>query len=159
GGGKGIYQTDMLGFNYNDSWGKKNKVSGNYLFHEVESKNKTRSRIENLLPDNRYITESESDLRSKSGKHTFNYDIEMEIDSLTTLSIAPRLQRGINNSYSESYRESRNEFGELLNESTNNNSSNEDTYFFENALLISKRFQKKGRSVSVSFNNKNSKTA
>src|SRR5690606_9694289 len=68
GGGKGIYQTDMLGFNYNDSWGKKNKVSGNYLFHEVESKNKTRSRIENLLPDNRYITESESDLRSKSGK-------------------------------------------------------------------------------------------
>lgn len=157
GGGQGIYQTDMLGFNYNDNWGKKNKVSANYLFHEVESNNKTRSRIENLLPENRYITESESDTRSKSGKHSFNYDIEVELDSLTTLSIAPRLQRGISSSRSDSFRESHNEFGELLNESTNNNRSNEDTYFFQNDFLIAKRFKKKGRSASITFNNKNSK--
>lgn len=159
GSGQGIYQTDMLGFNYTDNWGKKNKVSGNYLFHEVESNNENKSRIENLLPDNRYITESESTLKSKSAKHSFNYDIEIELDSLTTFSITPKLQRGISTSRSDSFTETRNEYGELLNESTNSNRSNEDTYFFQNQFLIARKFQKKGRSLSFTFDNKNSKSA
>ncbi|HLW61907.1 MAG TPA: TonB-dependent receptor [Flavobacterium sp.] len=159
GGGQGIYQTDMLGFNYSDNWGKKTEVSGNYLFHEVESNNKNKSRIENLLPDNRYITESESDTKSKSGKHSFNYDIEVKLDSLTTFSITPKLQKGINTSRSNSFRATRNEFNELLNESENNNYTQEDSYFFQNQLLVSRRFHKKGRSLSVTFDNKNTKTS
>lgn len=158
-GGQGIYQTDMLGFNYNDNWGKDNKVNGSYLFHEVESRNKNKSRIENLLPDNRYLTESESDTKSKSGNHTLNYDIEVKLDSLTTFSISPKLQKGISNSRSNSFSETRNEFNELLNESENNNYTQEDSYFFENQLLFSRRFHKIGRSLSFTFDNKNTKTA
>ncbi len=152
---QGIYQTDLIGVNYSDNWGKKNKVSGNYMFREVENTNKSKSRVENLLPDNRYITQSESDLKSKSSKHTFNYDIEMEIDSLTTISIVPKFERGINTSRSNSFSETRNENNTLLNESNNNNFTNADTYNFENQLIISRRFKRKGRSLSTVFANKN----
>src|SRR5690606_42069552 len=65
---QGIYQTDLIGVNYSDNWGKKNKVTGNYLFREVENTNKSKSRVETLLPDNRYVTEADSDLRSE--EHT-----------------------------------------------------------------------------------------
>ncbi len=152
---QGIYQTDLIGVNYSDNWGKKNKVTGNYLFREVENTNKSKSRVENLLPDNRYVTEAESDLKSKQGKHTFNYDIEMEIDSLTTISIVPKFERGINTSRSNSYSETRNENNTLLNESRNSSFTNADTYNFENQIIISRRFKRKGRSLSTTFGNKN----
>lgn len=157
GSGKGIYQTDMIGVNYSDNWGKKNKVSMNYLFNEIENNNKNKTRIENLLPDNRFITESTSDLRSKASNHTFNYDIEMELDSSTTLTIVPSLKRGINFSRTENTSDTKNEFGANLNQSKSTNISNVDSYNFQNELLIAHRFKKKGRSISVGFGNKNTK--
>lgn len=157
GGGKGIYQTDMIGVNYSDNWGKKNKVSMNYLYNEVENTNKNKSRIENLLPENRFITESESDLKSKSANHTFNYDIEMEIDSLTTITIVPNLKRGISTSKTNSSRQSKDEFGEDLNKSNSSDFLNVDTFNFENEFLIARRFKRKGRSISLGLVNKNSK--
>ena len=159
GGGKGIYQTDMIGLNYSDNWGKKNKVNMNYLFNEVENNNKNKSRIENLLPDNRYITESESELKSKSANHTFNYNIEMELDSLTSISITPNLKRGISTSRTNGFSETRNEFGELLNETKNNDYLSVDNYSFSNEFLVARRFKRKGRSVSFTFNNSNTKNA
>lgn len=155
GGGKGIYQTDMIGLNYSDKWGKKTDVTGNYLYNEVENNNKNKSRIENLLPDNRYITESESDLKSKVANHTFNYNVEIALDSLTTVNIAPNLKRGINTSRTNSSSETRNEMGELLNESSSNDRLNTDTYSFSNEFLIARRFKRKGRSASLSFENNN----
>lgn len=159
GGGKGIYQTDMIGLNYSDNWGKKNKVSMNYLFNEVENNNKNRSRIENLLPDNRYITESSSTLKSKSTNHTFNYDIEMEIDSLTTLTIVPKLQRGINTNRTERTSETKNLLGEDLNKSTSSDLLNVDTYNFENEFIVARKFKRKGRSISLGLENKNTRNA
>ncbi len=157
GGGKGIYQTDMIGVNYSDNWGKKNKVSMNYLFNEVENTNKNKSRIENLLPENRFITESESDLKSKSANHTFNYDIEMELDSLTTLTIVPNLKRGISTNRTNSSSQTKNEFGEDLNKSNSSDFLNVDTFNFQNEFLIARRFKRKGRSISLGMVNKNSK--
>lgn len=159
GGGKGIYQTDMIGVNYGDNWGKKAQVSGNYLFNEVENSNKNKSRIENLLPGNRYITESESEIKSKTANHSFNYNIEIEVDSLTTINIAPNLKRGVSTSRTSSFSETRNELGELLNESTNNDFLNVDNYTFNNQFLVARRFKRKGRSLSFVFENNNTKNA
>lgn len=157
GGGKGIYQTDMMGVNYSDNWGKKNKVSMNYLYNEVENTNRNKSRIENLLPENKFVTESESDLKSKSANHTFNYDIEMEIDSLTTLTIVPNLKRGISTNRTNSSSQTKNEFGEDLNKSNSSDFLNVDTFNFQNEFLIARRFKRKGRSISLGFENRNSK--
>lgn len=157
GGGKGIYQTDMIGVNYSDNWGKKNKVSMNYLFNEVENNNTNKTRMENLLPDNRYITESESKLKSKTGNHTFNYDIEMELDSLTTLTIVPNIKNTNSTSRNSDFSETRNEMGELLNKSTNTDFLSVDNTNFSNEFLVARRFKRKGRSLSIGFNNENRK--
>ncbi len=156
GGQKGISQTDMIGVNYSDNWGKKNKVSMNYLFNEVENNNKNKTRTENLLPENRFVTESSSELKSKATNHSFNYDIEMEIDSLTTLTIVPNFKRGISTTHTNSASQTKNEFGEDLNKSNNNDILNLDTYSFDNEILLARRFKKKGRSVSFGLENKNS---
>src|SRR5690606_9039479 len=124
---------------------------------EVENTNRNKSRIENLLPENKFVTESESDLKSKSANHTFNYDIEMEIDSLTTLTIVPNLKRGISTNRTNSSSQTKNEFGEDLNKSNSSDFLNVDTFNFQNEFLIARRFKRKGRSISLGFENRNSK--
>src|SRR5690606_33955171 len=95
--------------------------------------------------------------KSKSANHTFNYDIEMEIDSLTTLTIVPNLKRGISTNRTNSSSQTKNEFGEDLNKSNSSDFLNVDTFNFQNEFLIARRFKRKGRSISLGFENRNSK--
>lgn len=157
GGGKGIYQTDMIGLNYGDTWGKNNKVVSSYVFNEIENNNENKSRIENLLPNNKYVTESTSKTRDKGINHSFNFEIEMEIDSSTTLTILPSLKNSNTKSFSEDFSESYNEFGNALNKSQSVNSTEVDIYGFNNELMLAKRFKRKGRSFSFTMKNDNSK--
>ena len=157
GGGQGIFKTNLIGLNYSDSWGKKIKSQTSYLYNEVTNENKNISRIENLLPDNKFVTASQSETKSKVGNHTFSHDFELQIDSLSTLIINPKLSRGITTSRNISQSETVNELGEMLNKSDSKDILDVDTYSFENEIMYSRRLKRKGRSISFTLNNKNSK--
>ncbi len=156
GGGSGITQSNMIGLNYSDKIGKKIEPSASYFYNSAENENDTRSKVENLLPENKFTTESIGTTRNVSNGHNLNVEFEYKIDSLTTLSIRPNLKK--NNSRFTAIRaqNSVDEFGDALNESSSYTNNNNNSTSLNNNLYFFRKLKKKGRSVSFNFNNNNS---
>lgn len=155
GGGSGITQSNMIGLNYSDKIGKKIDPSASYFYNSAENENDTRSKVENLLPENRFITESAGKTRNVSNGHNLNVEFEYKIDSLTTLSIRPNLKKSNSRFTASRTQNSIDEFGELLNESNSYSNNNTNNISFGNDLYFFRKLKKKGRSISFNFNNDN----
>lgn len=159
GGGNGITQSNMIGLNYSDKIGKKIDPSASYFYNSAENENDSRSKVENLLPENKFTTESIGKTRNINNGHNLNVEFEYKIDSLTTLNIRPNLKMNNSRFTATRNQNSVDEFGDALNESNSftNNSSNRVA--FENDLYFFRKLKKKGRSISFNFNNENNNDA
>lgn len=155
GGGSGITQSNMIGLNYSDKIGKKIDPSASYFYNSAENENDTRSRVENLLPENRFTTESVGETRNISNAHNVNVEFEYKMDSLTTLNIRPNLKKNNSRFTARRNQNSVDEFGEALNESNSFTNNTTNNSAFENDLYFFRKLKKKGRSISLNFNNEN----
>lgn len=155
GGGNGITQSNMIGLNYSDKIGKKIDPSASYFYNSAENNNDSRSRVENLLPENKFATESVGNTRSVNNGHNLNVEFEYKIDSLTTLNIRPNLKKNNSRFTANRAQNSRDEFGEALNESNSFTNNTSNRVAFENDLYFFRKLKKKGRSISFNFNNEN----
>ncbi|MDR6966407.1 hypothetical protein J2X31_000400 [Flavobacterium arsenatis] len=156
GGGSGITQSNMIGLNYSDKIGKKIDPSASYFYNSAETENDTRSKVENLLPENKFTTESVGTTRNVSNGHNLNVEFEAKLDSLTTLSIRPNLRKNNSRFTATRAQNSVDEFGEALNESNSYTNNTSDNISFQNDLYLYRKINKKGRSLSFNFNNENS---
>ncbi len=156
GGGNGITKSNMIGVNYSDKFGKKIEPSASYFYNSAENENDSRSKVENLLPENKFTTESIGKTRNVNNGHNLNVEFEYKIDSLTTLSIRPNFKKNNSRYTATRAQNSVNEFGESLNESNSYSNSNNNSFNFDNSLYFFRKFKKKGRSVSLNLNNTNS---
>lgn len=158
GGNNGITQSNMMGLNYADEWAnKKINPNGSYYYSTAETTNKNRTNRINLLPTGNTNTLAESKTQSITDGHNISMDFEVKIDSTTTIYISPSFSKsklintnsGIDAAFDAS--------GTALNENTtdNNWTSNNDT--FKNNLYFYKQLKKKGRGISISMRNENSK--
>ena len=155
GGGNGITESNMIGVNYSDKFGKKIDPSASYFYNSSENNNDSRSKVENLLPENKFTTESLGKTRNVSNGHNLNVEFEYKIDSLTTLDIRPNLKKSNSRYTANRSQFSVDEFGEALNESNSYSNNNANNLAFENDLYLFRKFKKKGRSLSFNFDNEN----
>jgi hypothetical protein len=155
GGGSGITQSNMIGLNYSDKIGKKIDPSASYFYNSAENENDTRSKVENLLPENKFITESVGKTRNVNNGHNLNVEFEYKIDSLTTLNIRPNLKKNNSRFTANRAQNSVDEFGGALNESNSFSNNSSNRLAFENDLYFFRKLKKKGRSISLNFNNSN----
>ena len=155
GGGNGITTSNMIGLNYSDKIGKKLDPSASYFYNSSESENDSRSRIENLLPDNKFTTATVGSTRNVNNGHNLSLELSYKIDSLTTLNIRPNLKKSNSRFTSRRMQNSINEFGAALNESNSYSNNTSNRMAFENDLYLVRKFNKKGRSISINFNNEN----
>ena len=162
GGGSGITESNMIGLNFADKWVKKFEAGGSYFFTHSLNSNDSRSRVERFLPgsssdQNRsFITESNSSSRRISDGHNVSMEFEYKIDSLTTLSIRPKLTKNNSHFSTISNRKSLNDLG-LVNESSSFDDNLNDSFTITNNLYLNRRFKKKGRNFGFTFNNSNRK--
>ncbi|GLB47677.1 outer membrane beta-barrel protein [Neptunitalea lumnitzerae] len=159
GGNTGITQSNMIGLNYADVYGKELvEPSVTYYFTETNTDNVNRTNTENLLPDRTTITASEYTTDNYSRGHNVSTDIEIKVDSTFSIYLNPKYNNGVNeNNYSQ-IQNTTNTDGDILNESFNNSFEQRNTSSFSNELFLYKSFQKKGRGLSFRFENDNSKT-
>lgn len=155
GGGTGITKSNLMGLNYSDKFGKKIDPSASYFYNSNETNNNSRSKVENLLPENKFTTESISKTRNVGNGHNLNFELEYKIDSLTTFNIRPNLKKSNSRYTANRAQNSVDEFGELLNESDGYNNSSANKTAFENELYFFRKLKKKGRSISFNFDNEN----
>ncbi|UOX32168.1 outer membrane beta-barrel protein [Flavobacterium sediminilitoris] len=158
GGNTGITKSNMIGVNFSDEWmNKKIDPNGSYYFTNAITENKNRTSRTNLLPTGNTSTNSESDSKTDVTGNAINLDFEIKIDSTTTLYVTPAFSKNKSINKFTSNATSLDESNNLLNENNSSNVKEDESIKFENSLYLYKKFQKKGRGISLSFRNQNTK--
>ncbi len=152
GGGKGITTSEMIGFNYGDSWfNKKVDPHLSYYFSHRNSENVNRTESINLLPTGETRTVAGATSNDVSFGHQFNTEFDIKIDSTLTIFMAPKM---VNNKSKSTYKSNRNTFDEsnsLLNSSASDNFSESKETSISNDLNLYKNLAKEDRGISFDF--------
>ncbi len=153
GGGQGITNSRVGGANFADEWGEETDISADYFYSASNSFNDVIRNRENILPDNRFVSNSTSSTRSATDSHNVNLNFKTEIDSTFQISIRPQFR----------YTEGQNTFnndeastsldGTLTNQSTQDQRTESSSRFFQNNLELTKRYGAKGGYVRLSVRN------
>jgi len=90
----GIPQTLTAGFYFSDKIGKKKntKIGFNYSFYDNYLDATSASRSEYFLTDTSYVTDDSIRDITDNQSHRINFELETQIDSLTTLKIKPSVR-------------------------------------------------------------------
>jgi uncharacterized membrane protein YgcG len=154
----GITETQSIGINYSDTWGKKLKATGSYFFNRSDNSN-TAELTRTYITDTNLVYTERGFTRSVNNNHRASLRIEWTIDSANSIILNPRLSYQQNET-------NRNlggatTLGESIRQDTINNLYNavNNGYNFSNSALWRHRFAKQGRTLSVNLDTRlNSKT-
>jgi len=148
----GITTVWSAGLNFNDEWGKKWKINGNYFFNNSELLVSQNTKRQNILPDSTFFTFQDNNNTTNTNNHRLNLRLDYQIDSLTSLRIVPNVS--ITQSKYDNLSVSQTLSNELqkLNDANTINKSDNTQINYSNLLLFRRKFAKRGRSFSANFN-------
>lgn len=158
GSGKGITESNLVGFNYSDEWRKGFEATGSYNFSNTINNNDSKSSQSNFLPTGTIFTESDSKTRNENTGNKANFEFEYKINPTTRIVVTPKVDQSRTNNLSESTSFSENEGEESLNESNSKSFRENTTTNFTNTINFNKAFERKSRNLSFVFNNNNTNT-
>ncbi|MFD2552540.1 outer membrane beta-barrel protein [Bizionia sediminis] len=153
GGGQGITKSQNAGVNYADNISEKTEVSADYFFAGSSSENKTATQRENILPDSRYFTNSNTTSLNDSDSHSANMGFDIKIDSTFLINIDPSFRYSKSTNSYKANETSLNTENQITNESESNSFSENFGKNFSNAFNITKRFGQKGAFIRLDINN------
>ncbi|MDR6923505.1 TonB-dependent receptor [Chryseobacterium sp. 2987] len=149
---KGIQKSTTVGFNYSDKLGKDADLDTFSLMYG-DSELETRSKVSRttLLPEFTLKTNSENSGESENKQYSFDTSAKIRLDSLSSIYISPRFNSSrtfsFNNSRSSTFQDN-----SLLNESDAYTSTETINNSFNPYIYFSRKFSKKGRSLSAKMN-------
>lgn len=147
----GIAQTNAIGLNYSDNWGKKIKVTGSYFFNQTDNTNATTLSRQYVTGSNLVYNES-STVKSSNMNHRANLRMEYNIDSFNSIIFTPRASFQDNSTTSQLMGTNVLPGDILSSQTTNTNKSNNTGYNISGNLLYQHKFRKKGRTISLNVN-------
>ena len=151
GGGEGIVTSRNAGANYADVLSKGVDVSADYFYSRSSTENDSEVERENILPDRRFFSNSNSSATTDNDNHRFNAEFDIEVDSTFLINVRPALNYGKRMASTVRFDETRDENQDLTNESTFNSFSETDVRNVAADLDITKRFGDKGSFLKFSF--------
>ena len=146
----GIINSNALGLNYSETWGKKMEVSGSYFYNNRRN-NTTRFTFQDYVSsDSGQVYNEESHFTNTDANHNFWMRLDYNINERNRIRFRPRIyvQNFNENSFFERLTE--NDFGPLKQSDNNINGDNVNSDF-DNSLLYSHRFRKEGRSITFNL--------
>ena len=160
--GGGITTNWMGGLNYRDNFGSKLQVYGSFFSNYTNKDAEEKSSQENILPDTSFFYNQHSISNNKSWNQRMNLNIEYTIDSMSSIIFRPNISYTTNDYAESNEYESLGADKGLVNNGSNNFSSHNTSPNLNGSLLYRRRFNKKGRSFSISVDggyNSNDATA
>ncbi|SFN69940.1 outer membrane beta-barrel protein [Salegentibacter flavus] len=145
----GITKSETAGFNFVNEWNDKLELSTDYFFGRNDTETMTITERENILPDSRYYSNSENTGNLVNDSHRANARFEIEFDTLTRLSIRPRLNANRGFSARTNTSESLNEDRELINNTQTSNNEEIESNYFSNNIDFIRRFGSRGAYLQV----------
>src|SRR5687768_11574809 len=137
------------GVNYNNIVGKKMELNGNYFYSRYNPVTVSRISRQYILPDSTYFYNQNSRTDNRSITHRVNFTYDYIIDSMHSLKLTPNFsyQNSANRAYSNY--ETLSELMQQSNRGFSDNYSTNDGFNFSNTLLFRKKFNKRGRTLSL----------
>nr|WP_299068646.1 outer membrane beta-barrel protein [uncultured Allomuricauda sp.] len=156
--GDGVSTSRNTGLNYADDLGEKVVISTNYFASNVDLDNIRISERENILPDNRFFTNSSSNTNSNIEEHSTETKLQIKVDSTLQIIVEPKFRYAMSTNTSNNAEESFDEDQLLINESISGAFTERREKFFSNNVNFTKRFGNKGSFLKLDIFNRNTKT-
>ena len=162
-GSNAITTSWAAGLNFRDSFGKKIDLVGSYNASNTNTLTDQTSRRLNVLPsttasgvpariDSSLVRNQTNGSTNDNTNHRVNLRLDYRLDSLTTIRVIPSLS-WLNSGYqNQSQAQTTTSEGVLANSSLTNYTSRGNGFTGNNSLLLFRKFQKRGRTLSVDWN-------
>jgi len=146
----GIAKTTSFGLNFADKWKDKLDFSGSYFFNNSTTNAVSSTFRQYVLPSDSGLTYSEKSAAvNHNTNHRLNMKFDYKIDTMNSVLVQPKLSYQINDG--NSLVDGENKEGSLLtSKSINDYNSNLKGQNYSSLFLFRHRFQKKGRTFSIS---------
>jgi hypothetical protein len=157
--GQGLPESVKAGLHFSNKWSDdKYNGNGNYVFNKMATHSNGNTYRQNILKDSVYYDRDFANAYSDQMKHTLSGILEIQIDSSSSLKVTAFGSTGTSESSSQNHADALSEENKLVNSSLRNTSSNGNNSNLNATVLWRKKFKKKGRTISISFDNKRSES-
>jgi hypothetical protein len=151
GGNSGINTILGGGLNYNNIIGNKLDFQSNYFYNHSNPTRESHIQRQYFLPDSSYFYNQNSFSDNLSNNHRVNLNGLYQLDSSNTIRINPSFGYQQTNNRSQTDYQTFSEDKMLVNEGFSNTTSSSSGYNFRNDVIWRKKFARKGRTFSLSF--------
>ena len=155
-GGSGILKSLSTGLNFNNDWNPKFKVTGSYFFSNSSSIQEEGIFRRSTYADSVTLLSRERSSEGKGQSHRINLRLEFQLDSMTSVLYTPYLNISNSENMGEdtTFTFSETPSAKFLSISGRTASSNKNQNVnLNNNLLLRRRFDKIGRTLTIGWNN------
>ena len=157
--GEGVPRVIKAGAHYSDKWNEeKQKANGNYSIKDSRNYAKGNSLYKYILPDSAYYMKENHTSNTRNVEQMFNGMYDVKFDSLSSLRIKLNGKFESSDVKTTTYSQTEDEFQKLVNSNNRFNTSDADSKSFLASALWRQKFNKKGRTVSLTATQKHSQT-
>ena len=139
------------GLNYNNIIGNKIDFQSNYFYNRLNPNRESHIQRQYFLPDSSYFYDQNSFSDNLNNSHRFNLNTLYQIDSFNSLRFTPSFSYQKTNNRSQTDYQTLSEDHLLTNRGFSNTTSANEGYNFRNDIIWRKKFRKKGRTFSLTF--------
>ncbi|MEO5909042.1 MAG: outer membrane beta-barrel protein, partial [Ginsengibacter sp.] len=153
--GQGLPESIKGGLHFSNKWNNdKDNMGGDYLFNKLAVRSSGNTYTQNTLQDSVFYNRESSDTHSDKIRHSLSGVADLQIDSSSSVRITANAYTGTAETSSDYQSQALSEENKLVNSSTRRTSSNGDNSALNANALWKKKFKKKGRTLSVNFEDK-----
>ncbi len=147
----GIPRTFKAGVYYSEKFGKSTSVNFNYSYYNVQNDAYSASRSQYFLNDTTYYTNDSTRNQTFNEQHSFNLTIETNLDSLTKLTIRPRLNLLGAQLDNADLSDFLNQDNELTRNTSIYNTNESNGFNSQNDLRLNRKFKKPKREFDLFY--------
>ncbi|WP_316832444.1 outer membrane beta-barrel family protein [Pedobacter aquatilis] len=150
----GITTTNAAGLNFGDTYKDGTQIQGSYFFNKSSVFNEQTSNTQTLLGNTTQNVNNYLNSNSDKTNHRFNFMIDTKLDSSTSIKIQPNIAYTENDGLSLNNYVRNNVIASGTSNTVGNQSytTSNSTPVISNNILVRKKFQRRGRTLSLNIN-------
>lgn len=148
----GVSTTHSIGINYSDKWGDKTKMTGSYFFNASKNENTQKTGREYFISAQAgQLYDEDYSAVARNYNHRMNFKFDIQLDSLNSLVISPRLSYQGNDREQKTYGLTQDNQQSLINQIANSTFTNNKGINAGTSVLWRHKFMKVRRTLSVNL--------
>ena len=147
----GIPQTAKTGFYFNDKFGKNTKLNADYSYRNNSLETGSETNTQYFFTDTNFYNAQKLDNRFTNQSHRFNLNLVHKLDSLTELTVRPKLNYTSGTRNNKQYDGFLSSENILTRETTISNDNTNEAVDGNVFIRLSRNFNKKDRNLSFNY--------